>query len=600
MGIFNKFSFLILLFAIVNFCWAIQNRQWVVGKVTFKGNENISSHALTKRMHLKPPALFQKEVPFSIIELLNDITSIEMYYKSKGYFNSHARMDTLDYDSTDNKVNISISIKEGHVVNVNRISILGKTGKQDLLNQIYIQKGNPLDSEKIENSRLMILDTLVNNGFWYADVAYNYKLDSANYYADLTYFVNRGPLVFAGDPIFNGFDKVKEVVARRELNYLKNKVLTTDLIQSSTRRLNETGLFSSIKIFPYDTLTVTPSYDSLALPLFVNVKEADMIQLSGGGGYDTYEKFYLSLLIGYKNLFGLGQKIMLRGKLSSKVEAVYLNYTFPWIFNKPINCDVTAFIDRENQPTFNGLFNGGAIGIDGKWGWNNSYTSRLRLDHTQWIHENSNVVTGDDSRKSTVAISGSLRKDTRINIASPGTALYANAFGELAGPFLPQTNQFYKYELDLRSYHSFKMRSFSISSAMYSGYVNGYSTDNDRVPQQELFRPGFNIARQVRGYKPNQIAPVNKQGDVIGGKYVFIINLIEFRFHLFGGLTGAIFVDGGKVFADLSEFTLNALRWSIGPGIMTNTPLGLLRVDYGIQLHPSPEGRILFSIGLPF
>jgi outer membrane protein assembly factor BamA len=79
-----------------------------------------------------------------------------------------------------------------------------------------------------------------------------------------------------------------------------------------------------------------------------------------------------------------------------------------------------------------------------------------------------------------------------------------------------------------------------------------------------------------------------------------IINVVEGRVVLYKWLTGAVFFDGGKVWAELSDFSFKNVQWSIGPGIMANTALGLLRLDYGVQLHKSPRGRVLFSVGLPF
>lgn len=152
----------------------------------------------------------------------------------------------------------------------------------------------------------------------------------------------------------------------------------------------------------------------------------------------------------------------------------------------------------------------------------------------------------------------------------------------------------------MRSYTTFRTRAFSISSAFFSGYVNGYASDKNEVPQQELFRPGFGAVRPVRGYKPEQVSPVDNEGNAIGGKYTLIINFIEARITIYRWIAGAIFIDAGRAFSELSDFSFSDLRWSAGPGLMAETPLGLLRVDYGIQLHRSPQARVLFSIGLPF
>lgn len=593
----------IMLLIVVAACCIAQNKSWIVGDIEFTGNHNVSDRMILKRMHLKPASIFSKETPFSLVALISDISSVGALYRSKGYINTQVKIDSLHYDSSGHKITIAININEGNLVNIENIDFLGKTflTRSILEKIISIKKDFPLDSESIAASRKAILDTLVSSGFWYADVEYNSLVDSNKYSADINFFINQGPIIRAGEIRYDGLSKVKKIVIERELSFFTDNIFTADITRQAIRKLYDTGLFSSVSILPYDTLTVAPKADTLTLPILVAVRESEMIVLSGGLGYDSYEKLYVSALVGYKNLFRTGHRVSTQGKLSSALKGAYLSYFYPWILNRQINGNLTAYIERQNQQTYSGLFNGGSFGLNGGFGWNNYYNARVRLEHTQSIHEKQDSLLLDSlSHKSTLAFGGSLRKDTRAKIADPGTALYASVFTEIAGPFIPRTNQFYKYEIDLRSYLTYKESSLSISSALYSGYVNGYGKDNHIVPQQELFRPGFGTVRPVRGYKENQISPVDTEGNALGGKYSLIINLIEVRIMFYKWLTVAAFIDAGRVFENFTDFAFNDLRWSAGPGVMINTPLGLIRVDYGVQLHSSPEGRFLFSFGLPF
>jgi outer membrane protein insertion porin family len=593
----------VMVLVVVASCCIAQNKSWIVGDIEFNGNENISDRMILKRMHLKPVSVVSKGTPFSLIDLISDMSSIGALYRSKGYINTQIKVDSLHYDSSAYKISIAINISEGNLVCINSIDFIGKTflSRSQLKKIISIKEASPLDSESIAASRKAILDTLISSGYWYADIEFNPLIDSNKYTADFNFFISQGPIIRAGELRCEGLTKVKKIVIERELSFFSDRIFTTDISRQSIRRLYDTGLFSSVSIVPYDTLTVPPTADTLTLPILVNVHESEMILLSGGLGYDSYEKLYVSALIGYKNFFRTGHRVSTQGKLSSALKGAYLSYFYPWILNKPLNGNLTAYIERQNQQTYSGLFNGGSFGLNGNWDWNNYYNARVRLEHTQSIHEKHDSLLFDSlSHKSTLAFGGSLRKDTRAKISDPGTALYASVFTEIAGPFLPRTNQFYKYEIDLRSYLSYKENSISISSAFYSGYVNGYGKDVHIVPQQELFRPGFGTVRPVRGYKENQISPVDTEGNALGGKYPLIVNLIEVRIAFYKWLTVAAFIDAGRVFENITDFSFNALRWSAGPGVVINTPLGLIRVDYGVQLHSSPEGRFLFSFGLPF
>lgn len=369
----------ILLLTILSAFCSAENKVWIVGKVILNGNKNISDHTIIARMQQKPQSIISKSTPFSLIQLLEDISSIQSLYKSKGYYDTRVKIDSLDYDSLHNTVMVTINIKEGSIITVDTISFSGKAFLSEgaLLRLIPLNTGDPLDSEKIALSIVSIRDTLNKIGFWYADVSYYSTIDTNDTSADVFFFTNQGPIVITGGLQYSGFNHVKPIVAERNLVFVKNQILTADLIRRSTRKLYETGLFKTIIIQPVDTLTVSPVSDSVTLPLLINVEEGDMLLLSGGGGYDSYEKLYISLLIGYKNLFGTGHRISTQGKLSSALKGAYLNYMFPWFFDRPLNGYVTAYIERQDQPSFKGLFDGGSVSLNGGWGWNNYFGSRI-------------------------------------------------------------------------------------------------------------------------------------------------------------------------------------------------------------------------------
>jgi len=78
-----------------------------------------------------------------------------------------------------------------------------------------------------------------------------------------------------------------------------------------------------------------------------------------------------------------------------------------------------------------------------------------------------------------------------------------------------------------------------------------------------------------------------------------------------GNLGGVIFLDAGNVWAESFGHRLGDLRYSIGPGLRYQTPIGPIRFDVGYQLNPVPEllvngspqkrrFRFHFSIGQAF
>jgi outer membrane protein insertion porin family len=91
----------------------------------------------------------------------------------------------------------------------------------------------------------------------------------------------------------------------------------------------------------------------------------------------------------------------------------------------------------------------------------------------------------------------------------------------------------------------------------------------------------------------------------LGGEKEFFGN-VELTFPLIAeaGLKGVLFFDYGNSFMDNTK-AFNPLLTSYGYGIRWASPIGPLRLEYGIPLNPrtgvdSTSGRLEFSIGSMF
>jgi len=96
----------------------------------------------------------------------------------------------------------------------------------------------------------------------------------------------------------------------------------------------------------------------------------------------------------------------------------------------------------------------------------------------------------------------------------------------------------------------------------------------------------------------------------VGGRSLFEMST-ELRFPVRGPLSAVAFLDAGVVGARSSSYDLGDLRYAVGPGVRYKTPIGPVRVDFGMQLNPIPgllingepetrHWRVHFSIGHAF
>ena len=156
-----------------------------------------------------------------------------------------------------------------------------------------------------------------------------------------------------------------------------------------------------------------------------------------------------------------------------------------------------------------------------------------------------------------------------------------------------------------QQYHYWPVGPIVLASAGRVGLATGLGSD--LIPSDHFFAGGGNT---VRGYPQDSLGPRNLLGGVAGGNALVVLNQ-ELRFPVFWRLSGVGFIDAGNVFETVKRISLSDLAVGAGLGLRLDTPVGLLRFDYGFALRRSllvsqpgendpPIGQFFFSIGQAF
>ena len=89
----------------------------------------------------------------------------------------------------------------------------------------------------------------------------------------------------------------------------------------------------------------------------------------------------------------------------------------------------------------------------------------------------------------------------------------------------------------------------------------------------------------------------------LGGSTTLLVLNAELRFPIHGPVRGVLFGDGAISRAKFSDESSRESIWSTGLGLRYVTPVGILRLDYGIPLDEGfkpKRGRVYFSLGQVF
>ena len=129
------------------------------------------------------------------------------------------------------------------------------------------------------------------------------------------------------------------------------------------------------------------------------------------------------------------------------------------------------------------------------------------------------------------------------------------------------------------------------------GLAEGFG--QDLVATERFFAGG---ASSVRGYAEDSLGPRDRLGIRIGGEALVVINS-EVRVPIWKWVGGVAFLDAGNAFAEPTRIVLGDLQVGSGVGLRFSTPVGVVRVDFGVPLSRGGgvgAGRWYFTFGQVF
>ncbi|HSG28843.1 MAG TPA: BamA/TamA family outer membrane protein, partial [Candidatus Krumholzibacterium sp.] len=124
---------------------------------------------------------------------------------------------------------------------------------------------------------------------------------------------------------------------------------------------------------------------------------------------------------------------------------------------------------------------------------------------------------------------------------------------------------------------------------------------SNTVPLNERFYLGGPDV--LRGFEYRRAGGLDENGEPVGGNFRLVANMIEIRQVVYRMIGVAAFFDIGGIWQQPSAVRMRGLRYCPGAGLRVNTPIGIIRADYGINIDrkdDEPAGHIYVSVGQSF
>lgn len=436
--------------------------------------------------------------------------------------------------------------------------------EEEILSLLGIEKGELLNHNKILEGRREIERVYQEAGYILA------MFTDLNLSEDgiLKIKINEG---YINDIIIKGNEKTKDFVILRELEFAPGDVLNMNVLQNSFQNLVKLNLFSEFN----PQLERVSIWDNTA-NVIIEVVEAKTGLLGAGVTYSTKDGWLGFVDIQERNLLGNGQTLGFQWQFGG-ITNYSLNFYEPWLLGTRTSFGIGIYdrtlkginVDKVHRRGGNILLGHNLI---------NEWDGMIKYSVENYKEYDDADGSVPDYESVLRSITLQVDRDTTNHPFNPTGGAIDIFSIEYAGDFLGGTENFVKYNLDMRRFYP----GFKDNHAWGVRLKAGVGEGNLEKRQYHL-----GGSESLRGYKSMEFS----------GDSLLLMNL-EYRLPIADNFTAVVFADAGNVWEKGESISLGDLKYSIGAGLRMNTPIGQLRLDYGF--NEDGKGQPHFSIGHTF
>lgn len=586
----------------------------LIREIRFEGNKAFPAGKLKDLMETKQDwwlawltgaGVYKEDV------LKNDMILLTEHYMNNGYINFKAAEPKVELTPDKKALLLLITMTEGEKFSVGQIDFKGDLleSREELAKKVKMKSGDVFSRGALRQEIFTLTDLYADQGYAFANVSPLTAVNSGSRLIDVVFDFEKGEKVYIDRININGNAKTRDKVLRREMRVVEGELYSATGIKKSKQNLMNLGFFEEA------TIATAKGKGDNKLNLDVNVKEKATGTFSVGGGYSSLDGFVAQGSVQQSNLFGYGLKTNISASLGGKSSTYSVGLTDPYFLDTKwsLGCDLyrteREYVDYTKRAT----------GGDVKAGYQLSDTLSTFLLYKyekvsifkesfalQEIRRfDPNLVSAQNG--TTSAVTASISRNTTDYRLDPTTGMTNSLSVEFAG--LGGTNRFLRYIVQTSQFFPVGFGTVF----MVHGTFGHIQELGKKIPIDEKFYLGG--INTVRGYGGRTLSPytiTQKYGEYLGtdagteraytgGDTEVVLNA-EYTLPLLkeAGVKGVLFFDAGNS-ADGYGDAVARLRTSYGFGIRWFSPVGPLRLEYGIPLNRRPGidkgGRLEFSIG---
>jgi outer membrane protein insertion porin family len=558
-----------------------------IKEIDFEGNKAFKGKELRAVMETKERGFFAiawitGAGKLSRDTLERDLEKVAAFYYNHGYIK--AKLGEPKVNIKGKWIQITIPVQEGPQYHVGKIDFQGDLleDKEKLLEKMQTPKNKVYSRETLQSDLTTLGDFYADKGYANADITPLIKENPENLTVDVTFDFHKGEKVYFERIEIAGNVRTRDKVIRRELRVYEQELFSATNLKESTKNLRRLEYFEDVNF------STTPGSAPNRMNLKINVKERPTGTFGVGAGYSTQDRLVGMVEVSQNNLFGRGQQLKVQGILGSISHRVRASFTEPYLFDRPLAFGLDAYNWERQYDEYTRISKGGDIRLSHPLRW--QYTRLFGMYRFENVDLRdlrpgaSPVLVEASQIHNTSAASMSIRRDSRDSLFAPTKGSDHSVSIEMAG--FGGDTAYLRYIAETGWYFPLRWSTVGVIHARV-GYMQQLSWG--AMPAYEKFYLGG--IDTLRGFKYAEVSPRDPvTRERIGGDKFTQLN-VEYRFPVYKklGLLGTVFFDAGNVYG--TNYIGPTLRTAAGLGFRWFSPMGPLRVEWGMNLAPKSFER---------
>lgn len=592
----------------------------LIRSINLTGNDSFEDDELLDEFKLKPTddAWFGAD-EYSSTKLVADLEALKSFYLDRGYvrFEVVSKQVSITPDKKD--INIAVNLFEGEQYTINSLDFTGDliVDRSELEALFSLREGDVYSRKEISSSINLMRNRLGEEGYAYAEIQALPEVDDELRTVALKLVVQPGDKMTVRRIEFEGNEKTREYVLRREMRQMESARFDQAKVDRSKVRLQRLKFVGSV-----DTRFERVAGSSDQMDIIYTVSERFSGSFTVGLGYSQAQGALFNLGLTHDNIFGSGNQVSFVFNNNDAQEQYEFSYVNPYYTPQGVSrgfsmrytstdaseANISNYLldniqlainygiplSEYNQISF-------SLGIER----NDVTISEFSSDEVRnFIIDNNDRLDAssdfDEEIYDTVFASMSFSTDSRNRLIFPDSGSLNSIGIEVHGGDLEFYKSFYRHQTVFPLWNSGV--TFSFKGLISYGDAYGDTTD---LPFFTKYTAGG--IRTVRGYDYNSLGPTDSKGDVFGGNYRVVTNS-EFLFPVeaLGSAESfrlGLYFDAGNVFADSSEYDTSDLRTSVGVSLKWFTLIGPIQLSYAFPINDEAGDdtrNFQFSLGALF